>query len=1021
MNPFLARIEIHKKQPKNLFQIKENINKEYRLQINQLFQASLYTIQSDKEMDFETLNEVFNDEVIEDILLKESKNKLSESYNTCNWVIEVGFKPGVTDNKAMASAEAINIFHKYCNTNVKVFTGSLYFIEGDINKETLEKIAVKYFGNFLLNSFSIKTFSDFKDSSRFTKLHVPLVKLDEKKSETINFNQKMDVLLKLNKENCWALSQIEIEQIQKYFNDETTKNYRKEIGLPELPTDVEIEIIAQSWSEHCKHKIFAANINYSENEKSNYKKLGNKTVSGLFNDYIRGATKKIIENNKIDWAISLFKDNAGIVRFDEKIDACIKVETHNSPSALDPYGGALTGILGVNRDILGCGLGAKPIGNTDVFCFADGNNFSDEKIQLPVGLLHPDKILEGVHKGVEDGGNKSGIPNVNGAFYFDDDFSGKPLVFCGTVGVIPRSNTKYEKLSEKYHKADDLVVMVGGKIGADGIHGATFSSMELDESAPATAVQIGDPITQKRVLDFMMEARDKMLFTSVTDNGAGGLSSSVGEMAELTGGVEIDLALAPVKYPGLSPFEIMISESQERMTFAVKKENIEEFTQLAKSRNVEASVLGKFTNSGYFTAFYNKEIVSSLSLKFLHESLLPMELNAHFEGPINFNDQKPWHKKSSKKSLEKSYKEIMLDLLASPNIRSKEKWVRSYDQEVQASNLKKQYGGKTGHGASHAGVIWMKPHGGEENNSLVISCGLKPRLSHFDTYLMAKHSLDEAVRNSLCSGGNPDKMALLDNFCWPDPIKSAKNPDGDHKLAQLVRCCEGLFELSCDFGMPFISGKDSMKNDFIGKMQDGSEVKISVPPTVLITAMAQNPDINSIPNSGITTANENIFLIGKPTTENYTYSEFLNFYQIDDKDIKVDDFDGKKRIKFYRKLYKSIKLNLLNSIGDISDGGIITALAESCLGENLGMDISLNHVINNKNEILPFLINEPSGLFLASVSDNNVDAFHKFWEKENIYFLGKSTNSKKLNIHFNGHNVLSATTNEILKAWSTYE
>jgi phosphoribosylformylglycinamidine synthase II len=1021
MSFHLQRVENHKILPKNRKDIISKIQNDFDFDIQSIFTSDIYTIRSERNQTHQELEEVFTDEIIETLCDQPNSENLNKLYPTSNWVIEVGFKPGVTDNKGMASSEALRILPNNRDSNLQVFTGSLYFIDSNIKKDELENLGHKYFGNFLLNSFEILTKDEFIANNRYTNIHIPLVQLTQEKTKTIDINLDMSKLMEMNKKNCWALNEIEIDQIKEYYNDDKTKTDRRKKGLPQEPTDIEIEIIAQSWSEHCKHKIFAANIDYSEGDIGDLKKLGNLQVNGLFNDYIRGATKKIIENNDIDWAISLFKDNAGIVRFDDHVDACIKVETHNSPSALDPYGGALTGILGVNRDILGVGLGAKPIANTDVFCFADGNNFSDNKVKLPHGLLHPDRILEGVHKGVEDGGNKSGIPTVNGAIYFDDDFSGKPLVFVGTVGVIPRSNSTYSKLSEKYHKADDNIIMVGGKIGKDGIHGATFSSMELDEKSPATAVQIGDPITQKRVLDFMMEARDKMLFTSVTDNGAGGLSSSVGEMAEFTNGADIDLELAPVKYPGLAPYELMISESQERMTFAVSKEKTHAFLELAKSRSVDASVLGKFTNSGYFNAYYGDELISSLNLKFLHESLRPMELKAKFDGAKPWDQQLAWHKTNSKKEISDDLKEMTLHMLSTPNIKSKEKWVRQYDQEVQAATLTKPYEGTTGHGPSQSGVIWMKPHGGQENNSLVISCGIKPRLSHYDTYLMAKHTLDEAVRNSLCSGGNPDRMSLLDNFCWPDPIEGPKNPDANHKLAQLVRCCYGLHELSVEFGMPFVSGKDSMKNDFIGKLEDGSEMKISVPPTVLITAMAQNPDINSIPASGIENEGENIFLIGNPISDKFTYSEFLNFYNVDSANIHVDDFDGKERILFYRKLYKSIKESQIKSISDISDGGIITALAESLLGENLGADISLDSLTKDKNKVVPLLFNEPSGLFLASVSDLNLDKFTKYWEDDEVHFIGKSTKENSLKINLNTEEILNINTKEILNSWSTFE
>jgi phosphoribosylformylglycinamidine synthase subunit PurSL len=352
-------------------------------------------------------------------------------------------------------------------------------------------------------------------------------------------------LAELSKKQHWALSAEEMRVIQDHFRQ-----------LGRAPTDVEMEILAQTWSEHCKHKIFRAHIDYQDLQDPTQ----NQKIKGLFKTFIQTPTENL--KKKKDWLVSVFSDNAGIVRFHDDVDVCIKVETHNSPSALDPYGGALTGILGVNRDILGTGLGAKPIANSNVLCF--GNPHQLEAV--PKGLFHPREVMKGVHHGIQDGGNKSGIPTVNGAMIFDESFSGKPLVYCGTVGVMPRLVTGRPS-HIKGQKPKDRIVVVGGSVGLDGIHGATSSSLGLDASTPVGMVQIGDPLTQKRVLDFILKARDLGLYSSITDNGAGGISSSIGEMAAETGGAKIDLARVPLKYPNLQPWQIMVSESQERMTY----------------------------------------------------------------------------------------------------------------------------------------------------------------------------------------------------------------------------------------------------------------------------------------------------------------------------------------------------------------------------------------------------------------------------------------------------------------------
>ena len=387
-------------------------------------------------------------------------------------------------------------------------------------------------------------------------VQLPTVSLDALENGTLyrtyNHRTSIEEWIGWSRSQCWALNNDEIVHLRQEYASDSVQHHRLAVGLPSEPTDVEVEIIAQSWSEHCKHKIFAAQIEYTEGERVNtltaHRSMGSKNINSLFQTYIRGSTLEIEKQRELSWLRSVFDDNAGVVAFDDKLDVSIKVETHNSPSALDPYGGAITGILGVNRDILGVGLGSKPIGNMDVFCFADPSWPLDGCVDdMPVGLKSPRRILEGVHKGVKDGGNMSGIPTVNGAMFFDQDYAGKPLVFVGTIGIMPKRLDNGRECIENSIVAGHRIVMVGGAIGADGIHGATFSSLALDENSPSTAVQIGDAITQKRVTDFLLEARDGGLFTCITDNGAGGLSSSVGEMATLCNGARLDLAQAPTK------------------------------------------------------------------------------------------------------------------------------------------------------------------------------------------------------------------------------------------------------------------------------------------------------------------------------------------------------------------------------------------------------------------------------------------------------------------------------------------
>lgn len=959
----------------------------------------------------EFASEVFTDNVVETLFSSESENL--EEYHAWlkqrgfknPYLIDVGFRPGVTDNSAHAALEALKLLPELRNEKMKVSSGVMYYVEGETTDvKKLEKLTFEKMANFLLHKVTVTTSNDLVHNTRLKNITFPNVVMSAQGSKSINLEVSEAELLKMNQENCWALSISELHHIKEHYK-----------SLKRNPTDVEMEVIAQSWSEHCKHKIFSSEIIYSEsNLPKGVKPLGDLKINGIFKSYIRGATLKIKEERKLPWLISIFHDNAGIVRFDDKMDVCIKVETHNSPSALDPYGGALTGILGVNRDIYGVGVGAKPIANTNVFCLAENKYFKENELALPLLLKNPDRIKEGVHLGVQDGGNKSGIPTVNGAFVFDRDFVGKPLVFCGTIGVMPQVENQ-KATCEKGQRPGDLIVMAGGRIGKDGIHGATFSSMELVDGVPASVVQIGDPITQKRLGDFLIEARIKGLFNSVTDNGAGGLSSSVGEMAQITNGAVVDLEKALVKYPGLSPYELMVSESQERMTFSVAKEQIEDFLKLAEKRSVEASVIGEFTESGSLHVKYNGKTVADLSLHFLHESLKPMELKAHFD--MNTKSAH-WIKKKIEKPLLplNDYKKILLDLFKSPNIRSQEHLVRRYDHEVKGATIVKPYTGSSEKGysaPSDAGVIWMKPHGGGADNALAISCGISSKISEYDSYLMAEYALDEAVRNAVSTGANPDEMVLVDNYCWPDPIESERNPDAKLKLAHLVRASKALYDLSLSYGMPFVSGKDSMKNDFIGLMESGEKVKISVPPTLLVTAMGRVPSLKMITTSEIKNAGSLVYLIGEKLDGVKSAFELKELYVDYKVEYPLPYINGKKQLDLYRSLHKSMREGLVESSHDVSDGGLLVALAESMMGTTLGMRLELK----GQNDLLGFFFNEGCGRFVVSVDKKDQKEFEDNLAGHMFQKLGETTTNGRLEVYSNGEEILSVTGDECLSAY----
>jgi phosphoribosylformylglycinamidine synthase len=513
-----------------------------------------------------------------------------------DWLIEVGFRPGVTDNEGRTSAQALELLlGRKLATTEAVYTSVQYLLSGPIDRAGAENIARKLLANELIQRFTVMDRAEFTAAGGIKPFAAKVVNNAVAQVTEINLHVPDAELIRISRDGVLALTLAEMVLIRDYLARPETIASRKQMGLGEKITDVELEVLAQTWSEHCKHKIFSGDIAYEDAETGEKSQINN-----LFDTYIRQPTAEIRANmGQDDWCLSVFKDNAGVIRFNSDWNVVFKAETHNSPSALDPYGGALTGIVGVNRDPFGTGQGAKLICNTNVFCFA--TPFYDQP--LPARLLHPKRIMEGVREGVEHGGNKSGIPTVNGSVVFDDRFAGKPLVFCGTVGIMPAI---VNGVSSEYKlaKVGDHIVMTGGRIGKDGIHGATFSSEELNENSPATAVQIGDPITQKKMFDCLLMARDQGLYNCITDNGAGGLSSSVGEMAQDTGGFELHLDKAPLKYAGLQPWEIFISEAQERMTLAVPEEKLAPFLDLCARMDVEATVLGTFTDSGKFHVLY---------------------------------------------------------------------------------------------------------------------------------------------------------------------------------------------------------------------------------------------------------------------------------------------------------------------------------------------------------------------------------------------------------------------------------
>jgi len=897
---------------------RERIKRELNIALSGVRFADVYNFGTEftEEGMEEIAKDVFTDAVAQKYSVKEPLFRGS-------WRIEVGFLPGVTDNVGKTAMAAVN---EKTGEGAEIYYSRMYAFSGNLDGDACKRIS-----SLLFNSLVEKAI--LHPPGEEPPAYTPKVIIKhEPNVERLSLHMSVARFEQLAKERLLALSVEEFKAIKKYFKEEGVLEARKAVGLDSKITDVELEAIAQTWSEHCKHKIFNAQISYKENGEGH-------AINSLFKTFIKSAT----EQTKKPYVVSVFKDNGGIIKFNPEYDIAVKVETHNAPSALDPYGGALTGVLGVQRDIMGTGLGANPIANIDVLCFG----YPDEK-HVPNGVLHPRTIYEGVVKGIEDGGNKMGIPTVNGSILFDRGYTCRPLVYCGTIGVMP-SHIGNRKTSDKNIEPGYLAVMAGGRIGKDGIHGATFSSQQIDESVPQSVVQIGDPITQKKMLDFVIEARDAGLYEAITDNGAGGLSSSIGELAQISGGCEIYLDRCPLKYPGLDPWEMLVSESQERMTLALPEENLDRLTELAKKHDVEITVVGKFTDSGKFHVMYENKSVAYLDMEFLHEGVPQMRLTASWKKLLFPEPRIDEFDASS----------ILKRLLSSPNITTKESVIRRYDHEVKGLSVVKPIM----MGPCDAAVMKAVY---ETDEGIVISHGICPKFVQ-DGYAMAALAFDEAVRNAIAVGGRFGYFACLDNFSWPDPIKSTKTPDGEYKLGQLVRSCIALYDCATSYGIPLISGKDSMKNDYY----DG-ENKYSIPPTLLITVVGKIDDVKKAVSSDFKKPGDIIYIVGT-TREEMGGSDFYRLFG--GMGNNPPQVRPEEHVPVYKKLSHAMEEGLVASAHDISDGGLAACFAESALGGNLGAELDLARISATTKNEKALLFSESPGRFIISVKPEDVEKF----------------------------------------------
>ncbi len=866
-------------------------------------------------------------------------------------VIETALRPGVTDPVAeqivrcahMLGIEAVQ----------RAATGKRFIVYGKLREADLHLLAKRLLANDVIERYAIGPIEPSFPHPAEASGDVDLVLVRD-----LNDGQ----LLAVSRDRRAALDLAEMQAVQRYFR-----------SIDRDPTDVEVEMIAQTWSEHCGHKTFKAKIVISSqlsvvsNQHSALSAQHSGTIDGLLKTYLRAATEQI----NVPWVRSAFVDNAGIIDFDDEYEVSFKVETHNHPSAIEPFGGANTGVGGVIRDVLG--VSAKPIAATDVLCF--GPQDFDPK-NLPEGVLHPRRIQSGVVAGVQDYGNKIGIPTVNGAILYDEGYTANPLVFCGCVGLAPKDSHPREP------RPGDRVIVLGGRTGRDGLRGATFSSMTMDAQTgevSGASVQIGDPITEKGLIEVTVRARDLKLYTAITDCGAGGLSSAVGEMSSACGG-EVDLKRVKLKYPGLAPWEIWLSEAQERMVLAVPKRNVPQLQAICDTFDVEFTDIGVFTDTGHIVVRYGDHIVLDLANEFLHHGIPRRSLTAALSAQRSALSTHSLLV-SAKPPCGPHYADFnstLIALLASPNIASKSNVIRIYDHEVQGGTVVKPLTGVMNDGPSDGCVL--KPIGTKGTRGIVLSNGINPELGKIDAYAMAINVIDEAIRNAVAVGADPDRVALLDNFCWGDPLRP-------ETLGSLIEAARGCYDAAIAYGTPFISGKDSLNNEYLGS--DG--LRHAIPPTLLISAIGLIDDVSQAVTMDAKEAGNVVYLLNV------------------DCGMRISESVS----AMYRSLHKAMTVGLVRACHDVSEGGLAVAAAEMCIGGRLGMSLTIE-----ADDPALALLGEGNGRLLVEVKPENCRAFEEHFDPTVVKRIGIVTDGSRLNISSYTHALISLPIDELVTAWS---
>ncbi len=928
------------------------------------------------------------DELFVDPVAEEAVNRSVAA--DFDWVVTVGFKPGIKDNEGDRATGAVQDLVGG-ERHGRVYTATDYLLRGDLSRGQVEEMASELLANEMLHDVEVRPAEAFAEQADDTVPDIGTA--SEAAVET--FPPEPDTIAAVCDRRNLALSDEEIAALCDHFQDDAVRERRAEDGLPEQVTDLELEAIAVTQSEHCKHKIFNGTIRYTDTETGE-----TEVIDSLFDTYITRATEEIDP----DWILSVFWDNAGVIEFTDDHAVTLKYETHNSPSGKEPYGGALTGIVGVYRDPMGTGRGSRIVAGSYGYCTPEP--FYDGELDPDIA---PERLLEGIVNGVRDGGNKSGVPTVFGYSKHHNSYLGKPLVYVGAVGLMPKE-VDGDPAWEKQVESGDRIVTVGGRVGRDGIHGVTEASLEFGDHITGSHVQIGDPFTQKKVHDFLMEARDEGLFGLIWDCGGGGLASAVGETAEFADGCVLDLDAVPLKYEGLDPWEIIISESQERMLLGVPPENMDRLDELAATHDVEVSDIGEFQDSGRFRVRWEDEVIASLDLEFLHHGFPRLDLDAEWE--------QPEHPEPALDTA--AHEEEFLEMLQRPNIASSEWIQRQYDHEVQGSSVIKPFTGRNEDVDANAAVIKPLP---DEDAGLALALGNCFEYAQIDPYWMAAASLDEAIRRVLSVGASLDHIALNDNFCWPNSLYDPEdNPDGKQKLAGLVRANRALYEFTTAFGTPCISGKDSMFIDGEVPTGDGDTQKVSGIPSLQFAALGKVDDVERCINSSLKQAGDRIYVLGDTAAE-LGGSEYYAMHGEVGNSVPTLDADAAGRV--YRAVDGLIDDGLLRSCRGCYRGGLAVTLAKKAFAGDRGLAVDLGAVPGPAADDRTLLYSESPARFVVTVAPGRQDAVEQVLEDAGVPYgrIGTVTAERTIDIAgTDGQTLLDLPVDRCRQAWQeTFE